>query len=277
MFRIWRQFQRWPWKRRIALKTAVLGMTILAVCFPVPSRLIRHIQRWSNPAVLIDPHSPALEPMMAELSERLENITIGPDALKVVEKYVYEVIPYAWDWDTWGVADYLPTVEEAIWAGREDCDGRAVVAASLMSKLGYQCELVTDMSHVWVKTDYGETMSPGQMDKLVESGDDGTRVNWSALANVPRSLALGVAVFPLMRELIVLAVFATLAIRAGLGWRRWMVGVLIFADGLILLRWGGQNVWQPDSSTQWFGFLNMMLGVMILCWRRWDWEMFRKT
>ena len=51
-----------------------------------------------------------------------------PHALvRGVEKFVYGHVPYAWDWDTWGVADYLPSVAEVRRMGREDCDGRAVV------------------------------------------------------------------------------------------------------------------------------------------------------
>ncbi|MFQ5494532.1 MAG: hypothetical protein ACE5EX_04045, partial [Phycisphaerae bacterium] len=131
------------------VKTAVLAMTVLAVCFPYPSRLAAHIDHWRDPDALIQPDALALQPMLTEVRSMLstlEPIMIDPGssngALKIVERYVYQKIPYKYDWITWGTVDYLPTVTEVIEKGHEDCDGRAVVAASLLKGLGYDASSV---------------------------------------------------------------------------------------------------------------------------------------
>ncbi len=260
----WTRFQNGHWARRAIVKSAVLGLTLLAVCFPYPTLLVRHLERWRNPQSLIEPDQQALKPLLTNLKPRLQNVGEGPAALKVVQKFVYETIPYAWDWDTWGVADYIPTVSEVVQAGQEDCDGRAVLAASLLSNLGYRAELVTDMTHVWVKTDQGETMSPGTMTPFAESTDGGIRYHWAALVNAPRSLALGIGVFPLERELIIAVVAILLSIRSDVRWWKFAVAMLALVDGLLILRWAVVNPWKPILAAQWFGLLNLLLGFAAL-------------
>lgn len=57
--------------------------------------------------------------------------------LEEIEKFVYEKNKSAWDWEVWGNVNYIPTVEEAIASGREDCDGQAIVGASMLREYGY--------------------------------------------------------------------------------------------------------------------------------------------
>jgi len=194
---------RWYW--RLPVKWVFFGVVVLFVCFPYPSRLVDHVKHWRDPNALIEPNAAILQPLVDELRLRLTDDPSPREALQRVERFVYEKIPYAWDWDTWGTADYLPTLTEALEMGREDCDGRAVVAASLLQNLGFNAQIVTDFSHVWVKTDKGETMGPGKRKALVAT-DDGLQIRWSALAELPKGLAYGTAVFPLGREIIIVVV-----------------------------------------------------------------------
>ena len=209
-----------------------------------------------------------LRPLVEEVRGELKGVESGPKALKVVERFVYKKVPYAWDWDTWGVADYMPTVEEVLTAGREDCDGRAVVSASLLRNLGYEAELVSDMTHVWVKTDRGETMSPGKMPKFVSSSPEGRKINWRALTNIPRSAAYGVSVFPLIRELIVLAAIWLVSFRPGVGWKAAVLSLLLMLDGLLLLRWSSADPWRDFEIgvcvQQWFAVANLVAGAAVL-------------
>ena len=145
---------RWP--ARWSIKLIILVIATFFVCFPFPQRLVLHVQRWRNPNELIEPQSPALDALFQEMQPLLEHDMDDAETLAVVERFVVDKIKYAWDWDTWGMADYIPSVAGAVELGREDCDGRAVVAASILARLGYHSELVTDFTHVWVKTDKGE-------------------------------------------------------------------------------------------------------------------------
>ncbi len=255
------------------VKMAVLAVTLFLVCYPYPLLYIRHARRSRNPNALINPDSAALQPMLEELKPRLEGVSPGAEALEVVEKFVYEKVPYAWDWDVWGVVDYLPTVEEVAAMGREDCDGRAVVAASLLRNLGYKADLVSDGAHVWVKTDRGETMSPGRMPKVKEITDQGVRYHWGQYAvNMIRSAGYGVAVFPLSRELIVLGVFSLLAMRSGMARLGVIVCLVLMLDGLLIVRYASADPWHSpalDVANQWFGTASMVLGATILHVMQW--------
>ncbi len=240
----WRTFHRQPWWVRWPVKAGVLALTILLVGYPYPSRLVTHMRRWRNPAALINPDSPALVPLIDDLRGRIADDLPVQKKLRLVEAYVYEKLPYAWDWDTWGVADYIPTVEEALEQGQEDCDGRAVVAASILRAFGHEAEIVSDYAHVWVKTEAGETMSPGKHKSIVAS-DAGVRVHWRNLSDLFRATLFGWAVFPLHRELIVLLVFWVLIVAPGTSWRRRGLIALLLLDALLRLRVGGRDAHNP--------------------------------
>jgi hypothetical protein len=238
----WRAFHKRPWWYRWSVKLAVLGLTILLVAYPYPHRLATHLLRWRNPSVLIDPDAPALEPLVNEARSLLTADQPPQKQLRIIQRYVYEKLPYAWDWETWGVADYIPTVEEALAEGREDCDGRAVIAASILRALGHEAELVSDYTHVWVKTEVGETMSPGKRQSVIAT-DTGVQVRWRYLTDLVRASAYGWAVFPLYRELIVVAVFWILILWPGTAWRWRGLILLLLVDALLRLRVAGRYPW----------------------------------
>jgi len=257
-----------PWYTRWPSKCGILALTLLVVCFPYPRTLVRHLQHVHNPNAMIEPDAPALQPLVDEL-----RLTLGADlppkeALKKVEDFVYRKIPYEWDWNTWGTADYLPTVQEALAMGKEDCDGQAVVAASLLRRLGFKADLVTDFAHMWVLTDVGETMSPGRRKAFVAT-DQGVQVQIqrSMLADIPRAVGLGIAVFPLGRELIVLGVLWLLLLRAGGGVGCGLAAAAFLVNGLLFLRIGGKLYDHPIVWRQLVGVANLAVGFVAL----WGW------
>ncbi len=267
MASVWRRFQTGRWWWRLPAKGLIVAVTVFLVSFPNPVLFGRHVQRWRHPDQLIDPDAPELAAMRAELEPKLAEVAHGQPALKVVERYVYQKVPYAHDWETWGAADFIPTVGEALAMGREDCDGRAVVSASLLRSLGYNARLVTDFTHVWVKTDRGEAMHPGPMKKAVESRDDGLAIDWGQLANLPRSLSYGCAVFPLGRELIVLVVIVLMSIRPGMSGGRWFAATAMLVGGLLGVRYAARNPWEPVLWGQWLGWGMMLVGLVMMAMR----------
>ncbi len=194
-------------------KSTLLLLLLLLVLYPNPALLVRNIDHWVHLNQLPDPHAPALDAFAADLAPHLHDVESDARALQIVEWYVLEALPYAWDWDTWGVADYVPTVDEAVARGQEDCDGQAVVAAALLRRFGYEAHLKTDGAHVWVWTPGGETMSPSVTTSgrsLVSADEGGSHVDFSAilhpgalLVDWPTALAYGLHVFPLWRELVI--------------------------------------------------------------------------
>jgi len=256
------------WCARWAAKTTILLLTLLIVLFPYPSVLGRHIAHWRDPGALVEPDAPELQPLLEELRPLMTPDLSAPNALRTVERFVHERLPYAYDWDTWGTADYLPTVREALAMGREDCDGRAVLAASLLCNFGFEAELVSDFAHVWVKTDKGETMGPGKKKVLIVT-KEGVRIRPGALAQMARAVIYGIAVFPLRRVLIILVVFWFLMLRSGGGRTCAIFSLVLLINGLLFVRLGAANWWKPVPWAQWVGAANLglALGLLIL-WAR---------
>ncbi len=193
------------------------------------------------------------------------------EVLPIVEQVVYRNVTYAFDWDTWGVMDWLPTVDEVLAKGREDCDGRAVVAASLLRRLGYDAHFVTDLKHAWVATPEGELMAPGAGEKTMTGDPNGTRLTLGAgtIANLGRGLAFGVSVFPLGRELIIVAAIGLLTMHPWSSMARRVVGGMLLVAALAFLRAAGAEA-QSLSTTPaftWGGLSLAIIGWLVLAWQ----------
>ena len=255
-------------------KTLLLALLTVGVLYPDPRLLVRHVHRWMDISALGDPTTPALDAMAAELAPHLEGVESAGDALAIVEQFVLEKIPYGWDWDVWGVVDYVPTVEETIEAGREDCDGRAVLAAALLRRFGYEAHIVTDLTHVWVWTPAGETMSPNETASghtVVEADESGSRVNplgfvhpQALLVDMPRALAYGIAVFPLWREVVLVAGAWCCLLGRLPRPRREIATAILLAGGLLALHQSG------ESGALWLIWLGLgtWSGAALLALRR---------
>ncbi len=261
---VWHRWHNLRWWWRWPIKCAVVGAVAFGVSFPNPIVFLRHLEHWRNPNAMIDPDLPALQPLIHELHATLDPDLPPKKALARVQRFVEEKIPYAWDWETWGSADYLPTLGEALAMGREDCDGRAVVAASLLRTLGYEAELVTDLTHVWVKTDKGETMGPPKdRRKSVEGTKDGLRIHWNTIANLPRAMAYGVAVFPWEREVVLILAVWLMTLGRGWGVCRAVIVLGLLAGGLWCLRLGGSRPYDPNVWLQWVAVLHFLVAVAV--------------
>lgn len=268
----------WCW--RIPLKLAIFAVVTFFVLFPSPSQLARHISHLRDMQQMIAPDAPQLAGLEALVRERL-TITAPADAdsppvvQRAVERVVLEKVEYAWDWDQWGSADYMPTVAEMFELAaaddgqlREDCDGRAVMAVSLMKRLGYEPTLVTDLRHVWVTTPQGAWMGPGG-ETTMASGEEGNEIAWGTLlSNIPTSLSFGVAVFPFVREFIILVTAYLLLIHRRMSRPAAAIGLVLLLQGLLFMRLG---FFAPTAVTReasswpaWVGLMHILAGFAVL-------------
>ncbi len=267
---------RWP------LKVTFLGLAILFTLYPNPLLLIRHVRHWSDIAAMIEPDAPAILPLVAEVNRRLagepEAWNDAPRVLKLVQDVVCARITYAWDWDNWGCVDYLPTVAETIRRGREDCDGRAVVAASILRRLGFESSLVTDGSHVWVRTSVGETMSPVLTSSgrtLITTNKDGKATfdpfallgGKALLIDWPKNVAYGAAVFPLARMAIIAAAGLLCLFPIRPSTIKAAAALLAAAGALFIWRMFCSDPWNNSLAGAWAG-LAMSLCSAVLAWGR---------
>ncbi len=124
-------------KKRFLLTTfMIFGLWTLLVLYPNPYRLILSAYRMV---------SPATNPVVME-----KWLEISPSDPREIEEFVLERIPYQYDWQTYGMPFYFPTVEEAMEKGTGDCKGRFVVLASLFEAKGIPYRQSFSFSHFWV-------------------------------------------------------------------------------------------------------------------------------
>ena len=283
------------WYVRIPLKWLVFLAVTFLVLYPSPSRFAKHVGHLRNLDAMVEPKAPELAAWDEELLQRLAKGTaakapttqpfrellrsLPPQQVQAsVEAFVYEKVKYAWDWETWGVADYMPTVAEmfaeAAKTGgaplREDCDGRAVMAASLMRRLGYDSHIVTDVRHVWVTTPQGEWMGPGRAKTMVSTPQGNKIAFRTASENVAVSLSYGIAVFPLGRELLILLAAYALSLCRRMSRGAAAFGGLLLLQGLLFVRCGIlAPKGAPDFTASWPAWAGIMhwAAAFFVLWR----------
>jgi hypothetical protein len=273
-------WQRWHARRpilRFFQKAGLLTAVTVVVLYPNYTLFQTWISRLRDMNSVLQPDHPGLAEF--ETAARAAASAGGKEPTQrdlelAAQSVVYKRVPYAWDWDTWGVVDYLPNVDEVLKLGREDCDGRAVVQASLLRRMGIHANIVSDILHVWVETPDGATMHPTSSVKvLVSKPDGGTSVNLTPglLANVVRGTAYGFGAFPLGREVILLLTLCAVLLqpRSSL-WRR-VSGCLLLALALALIRGSGIKAamegTREETATVLVGAACIVAGVIVLTWK----------
>ncbi len=273
------------WYVRMPLKGLAFALVTFFVLFPYPRQLARHISHIKNMQAMVEPQAPQLEKLQRLLDERLQNTAATQPAatqnavvmLRHIERLVLDEVKYEWDWNLWGSADYMPTVSEIFDKAaqtdgqiREDCDGRAVIAASLMKRMGYDARIVSDLRHVWVVTPEGEWMGLGRA-KTVIATPEGNRIAWGTLlSNIPICVSYGIGVFPFLRELIILVAAFVLSLHRRTPPRAAAVGLILLIQGLLFMRLGYfapiAVAREVSSWPSWVGLVHVAIGFAVL-WR----------
>ncbi len=125
--------------RKPRRSVVVLAVSILFLS-PNPYRLLQQCPRYWEPSALVEP----------------VYINVSFSSWEVFEKQIYEMLPYQFDYLNWNTADYWPTPAEALRAGCEDCDGRAILACSILRDMGYHARVVVGLDHAWVEVKEGD-------------------------------------------------------------------------------------------------------------------------
>jgi hypothetical protein len=268
---LWRRVHEWPRRLRWPVKAGVLAVTVGLVLYPKFWLLPVWVQRLRNLDSVVNPRDPGLADLEARVTAEVGYGAPLASLVEPTERAVNERVSYAYDWQTWGVMDYLPTVEEVLREGREDCDGRAVLAASLLRRLGCNAWLVCDLKHTWVAAREGTTevelMGPGSGEATLAGDGTGTgtqlRCSFNVLGNLGRAIAFGIAVFPLGRELLILAALCGVGMHPWSSPLRRIMGWLLLAAGLGLARAAGGSA---EGLAARPGLLWAGLGVGLAGW-----------
>ncbi len=108
----------------------------LFVLYPNPLKLTASVTRIFSPPV-----SPGC---VADLA-----VGLADDPAEI-ERFVLDSFPYQYDWKTYNVPWYFPTVEEALRQGTGDCKTRFVILASLFEHLDVSYTRTVSLTHFWV-------------------------------------------------------------------------------------------------------------------------------
>ncbi|MFP4200378.1 MAG: hypothetical protein ACOCVQ_01280 [Bacillota bacterium] len=144
-------------------RVAFLLLWTLLVLYPNPWRLVQSVHRVFEPPV----GAAAVEHLLPEV----------PRDPAELEAHVLAEYPYRYDWTTYRVPWYFPTVDEALKRGEGDCKTRFVILASLFEALDVRYVQTFSISHFWL-TYEGKEETPLEKDSnaWLVRGEDGTRL-----------------------------------------------------------------------------------------------------
>jgi predicted transglutaminase-like cysteine proteinase len=143
------------WKRR-ATKTTLFCALLFLVLNPNLKRFAQQVRHVFAPDSLIQTDFEG----MAEINRQIDELRARwprRSEVKLIENFVLKRIRYSSDYRTWGNMEYWPTAEEVWRKGEEDCDGRAILATSILRSRGYQsARLAISLDHMWAEVNSRE-------------------------------------------------------------------------------------------------------------------------
>lgn len=178
----------------LAARLPILAAGILFLLFPHPGRALHEIRTLRDPAALIAPDDPAVAKLSAEIDAAMPAGLDRPAQVAWIEEFVEKRIVYTNDWDQWLNVDYWPTPSETLASGREDCDGIAVVAASVLKRRGFSPRIEASYEHVWLEVEGERILHPDQ-----ETNFDGERWSLPGFGLILSWLRYSLTSFPLWR------------------------------------------------------------------------------
>ena len=124
----------------------------------------QQFERKLNPTVLLDPNSSAIKSLNDRFEEsydfllklkREDIVFLDALMIEISNIYVQSQISYEGDTSNYHSIDHLATTSEILKRGADDCDGQAILIASLLRYRGYDAYVVFGYSHVWVEVHLG--------------------------------------------------------------------------------------------------------------------------
>lgn len=178
----------------LAARLPILAMGILVLLFPHPGRALREFRTLRDPNALIAPGDPAVERLSAEIDAAMPATLDRPGQIAWIEAFIEKRIVYAHDWDQWLNVDYWPTPSETVASGREDCDGIAVLTASVLKRRGFKPRIEASYEHVWLEVEGERILNPDK-----ETNFDGEHWSLPGFGLILSWLRYSLTSFPLWR------------------------------------------------------------------------------
>ncbi len=126
--------------RRLIFGLFVFLVWALYVLYPNPTYLTRSVYRLYDPP--ISPHIKEIQYIATATAERTPSQT---------ERFIKAAFPYQYDWETYNLPWYFPSVKEAVKKQAGDCKTRFIVIASVLTAQKIPHTLSVSPTHVWVE------------------------------------------------------------------------------------------------------------------------------
>ncbi len=261
------------------MKLAIFAVVVLFALYPNPVLFVRQINHLLDTESLIQPDLPAMPEINRDIDQMIATNTPPLTEFKAVERFVYRRIAYQYDWHGWWNIDYWPTAAEVWERKREDCDGRAILATSILRARGHpEAKLVANLQHVWVAVGTNELMGPMADKNFRREGGkmvDGKLVGAKTIITLPTlkttlgSLAM-TCKFPAWRVVLILVTLLALVFHPALDTGRFtMLCAVMLAGYAVFLDW---CVRRTDRDTMDFDWnfptaAALILGSLVLAWQ----------
>ena len=257
---LWEKLARRRLLARTILKFLLLGLVTLVVLYPHPVLLVKQVQHLADVESLIQPGLPAMAGINRDIDKLLPTNAPPQKEFQAVERYVYQKIKYQYDWYNWGNLDYWPTAAEVWERKREDCDGRAVLAASILRARGFKtARIVGNLNHVWVAVDQAELMGP-QADKNFRREGDKVVLTLPAFKTLLDVLAQW-SKFPVLRSLVIFFTAVGLLYHPCRNVTGFFVITTVGLTGFgLLLDWSGMQLAGESKGVD----FNFVAGIVLL-------------
>lgn len=263
---MWDRLGKLPWPGRSALKIALFLLVLGGVLYPNPVYLVRQISHLRDTEALIQPDLPFIAEINREITATLPAKPTREQELKAVERYVYQAIPYTYDWHQWANVDYWPSAAE-VWERRtEDCDGRAILSASILRARGYpDARIVGNLNHVWVVAGNNSLMG-------AEKDQNFRRVNGKVVITPPKAETVfrGLAQikhFPFWRLALLVIVGVGLSLHPYRSLRGYGLATAIGLAGLWVLYAWAESTKKGETGRHWVAAsVGLMIVSLIMAW-----------
>ena len=199
---LWMKLARLRFFWRLVIKMGIFGTVVFGIFFPNPVLFWKQLGHFSDLESLIQTDFKGIEAINRDINALLSADSTPQEEFYAIQGYVYRNIRYEYDWDNWGNVDFWPTAEQVRGRKREDCDGRAVLAVSILRSRGFAtAKLVGNIRHIWVDVDHYELMGPDKEQTFKRDGEK-TVLNLPSFDLLVGTLAIHIADFPAFRNLI---------------------------------------------------------------------------
>ncbi len=252
---------------RLSIKSAVFLLTLLFILFPNPFLLIKQIAHFNEPEQCIQTDFEGVDAALHSIDSLAGDAPDSAAVLAAVEQFVYDRVKYSYDWHSWGCVDYWPPAEQVFRRGVEDCDGRAILAVSLLRAHGFHsAHLVGNANHMWAAVDTFEIMGP-RAEATFNNADGVTTIALPGFNALLTSLATAMTVFPGTRVLLLSLLVLLLCLHPAATRIQLLSAVTLLLGGLYVLKdWGGlfrRDVVDGLSPELLFGLLLVLIAFAL--------------